>query len=248
MSRQTEPRCGYCNHVSVNNNNLDRMWVISGTIRTYLDGNKHYVRWCCYEAYVSGNQWWGSPRVRDYLKEKHPHPKISKILLLNGNKFIVYELKTKPANESIKLFEYIMNVKRSFHFNQCPEPHEVITNSEYKKRFQKRTETPMCRDHQSLDNESHYIYLLIEREFINTGEPIYKIGKTTQRNFARFKDYPKDSEVLLYLKCLNCHAAEKAILELFRKKYQAMNQYGHEYFKGDPHGMMRDICCLMIEN
>ncbi len=36
-----------------------------------------------------------------------------------------------------------------------------------------------------------YIYLIQEREFINSKQPIYKIGRTKQNNYKRFEQYPK---------------------------------------------------------
>ena len=44
--------------------------------------------------------------------------------------------------------------------------------------------------------DTQYIYLLQEREFIKTKEPIYKIGKTKQVNNKRFGQYPKGSVLL----------------------------------------------------
>jgi len=41
--------------------------------------------------------------------------------------------------------------------------------------------------------EVQYIYLIHEREFIQSEKKIYKFGKTRQLNFKRFAQYPKDS-------------------------------------------------------
>jgi hypothetical protein len=43
------------------------------------------------------------------------------------------------------------------------------------------------------DNNNEFIYLIKEREFIKTKEPIYKIGKTKQKNLQRIKSYPNGS-------------------------------------------------------
>ena len=47
------------------------------------------------------------------------------------------------------------------------------------------------------DNNNEFIYLIKEREFIKTKEPIYKIGKTKQENLQRIKSYPNGSILLL---------------------------------------------------
>ena len=48
------------------------------------------------------------------------------------------------------------------------------------------------------------IYLLQEREFINSNENIYKIGRTKQANIQRFNQYPKGSKLLLHIVCDDC--------------------------------------------
>jgi hypothetical protein len=63
-----------------------------------------------------------------------------------------------------------------------------------------------------------YIYLLQVREFINTGENIYKLGKTKQKNDKRFKQYPKDSVLLSQKHCDDCDKTEKNLIKLFKKK------------------------------
>ena len=46
---------------------------------------------------------------------------------------------------------------------------------------------------------SGHIYLFQEREFINSGEDIYKVGKTKQEFNKRFSSYPKGTEAHLQL-------------------------------------------------
>jgi hypothetical protein len=59
------------------------------------------------------------------------------------------------------------------------------------------------------NNNKEFIYLLQEREFIKTREPIYKIGKTKQEKLKRIKSYPNGSELLFYIICNNCDEIEK---------------------------------------
>jgi hypothetical protein len=86
-----------------------------------------------------------------------------------------------------------------------------------------------------------YIYLLQEREFINSNEKVYKVGKTRQLNFERFKQYPKGSVVLLYSECCDCDRSEKLILSMLRKKFIKRTDYGSEYFQGDCKEMKFEI-------
>jgi phage/plasmid-associated DNA primase len=88
---------------------------------------------------------------------------------------------------------------------------------------------------------NEYIYLLQEREFIKTNEPVYKIGKTTQENTARFNNYPKGSKLLFQIICNNCHNNEKEIKKSFIDKYKQRKDIGLEYFEGDYKAMIKDI-------
>lgn len=88
---------------------------------------------------------------------------------------------------------------------------------------------------------NHYIYLLREREFIKTNEQIFKIGKTTQEGLGRFKNYPNGSELILHIKCTDCHTTEKQLIAVFKSKYKHRSDIGTEYFEGDYFEMMRII-------
>jgi|688.fasta_scaffold05729_16 hypothetical protein len=89
------------------------------------------------------------------------------------------------------------------------------------------------------DNETkEFIYLLQEREFIKTKEPIYKIGKTKQEKLKRIKSYPNGSELLLYTVCNNCDEIEKTIINKFKSHFIHKKDIGNEYFKGDYNSMI----------
>ena len=80
------------------------------------------------------------------------------------------------------------------------------------------------------------------REFINSKENIYKIGKTKQINFKRFGQYPKGTIILFQSICLDCNNAEKELIALFKLKYELCKNIGNEYFKGSYKLMVNDIC------
>ena len=97
-----------------------------------------------------------------------------------------------------------------------------------------------CKNN-TIPEKNNYVYLLKEREFIKTKEPIYKIGKTTQENFKRFRQYPKQSTLLFHMICDDCDEVEKKIMILFSHKYINRTDIGNEYFEGDYHSMIDDI-------
>jgi hypothetical protein len=92
-----------------------------------------------------------------------------------------------------------------------------------------------------------YIYLLQEREFIKTGEPIYKVGMTKQANLARFKSYPNGSTLLFHIACDNSRAAESAILVSFRTKFYPETFIGAEYFRGDYRLMIKEMFDIIYD-
>lgn len=86
---------------------------------------------------------------------------------------------------------------------------------------------------------SGYIYLLREREFIKTGEHVYKVGKTTQDLFKRFSQYPKKSELLMGIRVQDCHKSELELLRLMRTEFISRKDVGSEYFEGDANDMKK---------
>lgn len=100
----------------------------------------------------------------------------------------------------------------------------------------------MSTDNQTtfMDN-TQYVYLIQEREFINSNQPIYKIGKTKQINNLRFNSYPKGSRLLSQLCCKDCDETERQIISLFDKKYKRHIEIGREFYEGEYRNMILDI-------
>lgn len=95
-------------------------------------------------------------------------------------------------------------------------------------------------------NVGGYVYILQEREFINSGQPIYKMGRTQQEDFRRFKNYPKGSKMEFYSPCVDCKYAENKIKTVFKEKFKQRTDIGTESFEGDIN-QMRDIMYKIVE-
>lgn len=93
----------------------------------------------------------------------------------------------------------------------------------------------------SSQREMETVYLLIEREFIKTKEPIFKIGCSKQENDKRIKSYPKGSKLVLQIRVLDCVYIETHIKIFFKEKYKQRIDIGIEYFEGDCISMKKDI-------
>ena len=82
-----------------------------------------------------------------------------------------------------------------------------VSYSEFEDCLENLTiESPVNKIKQPQD--SHHLYCLIEREFIQSGEKIYKVGKSVHLS-QRMSSYPKGSYVISAFKVNDCHTLEK---------------------------------------
>ena len=87
------------------------------------------------------------------------------------------------------------------------------------------------------DQRQGYIYLLREREALNSHQPVYKVGMTCQlpnTRFRRLEDYKKGSEVLIVMRVMDIKqtvAVETSIKLRFSKLF-VRHMDGNEYFYG----------------
>ena len=88
---------------------------------------------------------------------------------------------------------------------------------------------------------SEYIYLLQEREFKKSGEKVYKIGRTSKDNLTRFNQYPKGSELIIQVKCMNSREMEKRLIKKFNDKYIKRRDIGNKYYEGECDEMTIDL-------
>jgi hypothetical protein len=88
-----------------------------------------------------------------------------------------------------------------------------------------------------------YVYLLQEREFVRSGEPVFKIGRTASM-VNRLKGYPKQSCLILCIPTPDSRALEELVKYLFDSKYTHRSDIGREYFEGDRDAMVDDIIDL----
>ena len=81
----------------------------------------------------------------------------------------------------------------------------------------------------------HYIYALIEREYLKSGEDIIKMGRTSRGLFKRMSNYPKGSLLLVAypIKPSDIVVAESRLLSMARSMFTQVKSIGHEYFQAD---------------
>lgn len=91
-----------------------------------------------------------------------------------------------------------------------------------------------------------YLYVLQEREFIRTKEPIYKVGFTKQDGFKRFNGYSKGSILHLYCRANDVINKEKKLLKILNNKFIKRSDFGNELFEGNIEEIKNtvyNICC-----
>ena len=111
--------------------------------------------------------------------------------------------------------------------------------------FEKIVNKPDYVSECSEENIKNFIYIIKEREFINSNQNIYKIGKTINPK-QRLGSYPKGSQVYLIQPCRDCDVAEREILKIFKYKFKERKDLGNEYFEGDVMNMSMIIMKYFI--
>lgn len=128
----------------------------------------------------------------------------------------------------------------SENFEKICEIHNKFTSPKIKlnkpktSKLQKST-TKIVKEHES--ETLGHLYLLREREFINSNESVYKIGKSENIS-TRLKKYPKGSELIIIMKSNNVHEDEKQLIEVFDKNYNNRKDIGREYYEGNVEDMI----------
>ena len=78
-----------------------------------------------------------------------------------------------------------------------------------------------------------YVYLFWDSKTSHQGPTIFKVGRTTQENNKRRRQYPEGTFILIQVACDDCTECERAILVRFREEFTWRKDIGREYFEGD---------------
>lgn len=237
--------CDNCSYQIQMNWHQPRHMYLIGCLQVYEHNLKLYLKDCCLYAYHIGSQGCCITDVDKQALISKMKIKTPKYAAVGSDQFPVYELTIKQEDTVCVPRERKLKISRDcIRFNKRAQSYEILTKAEYTKRKKQQEHdvimTPM--DTVSCDElPIHYVYLIRERTAALANLPIYKIGKTTQTNFDRFKGYNKGYEILMHLRCVNCHIIERSIIEYFKSNYRHATEFGSEYFEGCYQSMMRDI-------
>ena len=172
-------------------------------------------------------------------------------IFFNNSSLKRHQLTCKEKNNPIRLLEIENDIKpkEPLTKTECRFCNKVLFNTSKLNGHllicKKREEY-----HQGLLNKNvinldydvpNYIYLLKEREFINLGVPVYKIGKSKQDNLKRFKQYPKGSLLIYQIICKDCDKIEQELIKIFKVEFNQRTDIGTEYFEGNCENMIELI-------
>jgi hypothetical protein len=92
-----------------------------------------------------------------------------------------------------------------------------------------------------------FIYIIHEREFIESNKNIYKIGRT-HNTTKRIANYPKNSIYCFFRQSNNMIKDENKLVKTFKDNFIHKNEIGNEYFEGNLTDMIKIINCYLDEN
>jgi hypothetical protein len=91
-----------------------------------------------------------------------------------------------------------------------------------------------------------HIYVIKEREFIKTGENIFKIGRS--KNIVnRMPGYPKNSLIYTILYTDNINEVEKNMIKHFDNMFIKRTDIGNEYYECSEKEIMQE-CTMILYN
>ena len=92
-----------------------------------------------------------------------------------------------------------------------------------------------------------HLYLIQEREFINTDKPIYKIGMSKNID-SRMKHYPKKSKLILIIESNDVRNDENKLKKVFDEKFKNRTDIGREYYEGNIKLIKQEFISTILAN
>lgn len=243
--------CHYCNFIQTTAFSTYSK-QINGVLHYFINQKnfKQYVMRCCLLKYAIDEKNIGNDfdnKILELMKIKN-----HKYILVNDNiPIIVYELKFKNTEEFKNLIDNTYNIitipnsvtiNRNITLQEIPEKYEFINVNKYNTLINQSqniiSNIIKCPDIQR-------VYLVHDAVAIASNENVYKIGRTSQQDLSRFKNYTKGSKLMFLTICHNCNIIEKKIIELFKTKYINRLDRGYEFFQGDCISMIKDIIAII---
>ena len=247
--------CQYCLYINTVTSSTNYR-QINGVLYYFIDTKnfKQYVMKCCLLKYAFNEP----NRTEDFNNRILQLMKIKtcKYILVNDKvPIVVYELKFKNAEEFKNPYAYMfgtqqnVTVNRNISLQEIKEKYEFINQTKYNNYLlqSQMPEKPINILNDNVCDNIERVYIIHDAVAIAAKENVYKIGRTSQQDLSRFKNYSKGSKLLFLIVCNNSIQIEKNIIEIFKTKYKFREDRGAEYFEGDYNMMIKDIFTIIYE-
>lgn len=170
---------------------------------------------------------------------RHEFIKITILLLKQARE-------TNNKNRIIKLENLASTLQENEYYNQIikglmgflPKRFEDNTADDIQMEDSLKTLKQLTQQNKNDEKESSngFIYVIKEREFVKTGENVFKIGRTYRQVGERLCEYPKGSNPYYFENCENCEKIEGTILKKLISiptEFKHRQDIGNEYFEGN---------------
>ena len=247
--------CQYCLYINTVTSSTNSR-QINGIVYYFIDRKnfKQYVFKCCLLKYAFNEP----NRTEDFNNRILQLMKIRtcKYILVNDKiPVIVYELKFKNTEEFKNPYGHMFGVQqnvtvnRNISLQEIKEKYEFINQTKYNNYLLQSQvpAKPITILNENICETIERVYIIHDAVSIAAKENVYKIGRTSQQDLSRFKNYSKGSKLLFLMICNNSIQIEKDIIELFKTKYIHKQNRGAEYFEGEYNMMIKDIINIIFE-
>ena len=120
---------------------------------------------------------------------------------------------------------------------QCPTCKKFFSSKQSKYEHIKNVK---CSPEEISEPHKNSVYLLIEREFMASKQNIFKIGRSVNIS-NRTRQYPKGSQLLVVLPCIDSCVSESNLQRVFCEKFIQRRDIGSEYYEGLPNAIIKEF-------
>lgn len=99
----------------------------------------------------------------------------------------------------------------------------------------------------AIDDLNENIYIIQPRSCVETGENVYKLGRTNNLKL-RFDKYCKGGLQKLTYPCNNAKEIERELIKQFNQEFKRRQDYGKEYYQGDLQKMVKIVTTYLLKS
>jgi hypothetical protein len=222
---------------NINQNNINQNIIKLNKINE----NNNKIYFCC-KCNKNFNHFQNKWRHEKICKNNINELETEKIKL-QTEKIKLEQLKEekKKIKDEIKISKLKIQLEYQINKNKIQKIKEDSEKESHKLKNEiSKLNLELTNKNNKIKNTNGYIYIIHEREFIESNTNIYKIGRTYNTE-KRIKQYSKYSTFCYFRQTNNMFDDESTLIKMFKDKFIHQNNIGNEYFKGDIILMIKTI-------